>query len=1057
MAEIFVSPTGSDSNTGRIASPFKTIQKAATVAVAGDIVKIREGVYRETVTPANSGTSGNPIIFESYQNENVVVSGTELVRTSWTDVGNGTFVTTLPWASKGIGKDQLFVNGEMQVESRYPFVSDETRQTRCPKGSAKLSQLLISTAGSGTNNNNGSGTGTLNHPDLAKFPNNFWVGGRVNFAGSSGEVFQTGVITAHSGEQISFSFAWFERYIPSGGTAFYLWNKLPQAFHEGEFFMTSENQLNFCPKNGTNPTSQTVEMKVRQLAFELAGKSYIVIRNISLFGASINTIINNAQSLNAGTGIVIDNVNAKYLSHYRVLDGNPYIDGTIDTGFNIKGSGNEVRNSRLQFSAGNGISLGGNTNKVINNLILDVNYAGSDCAGVFTDTVFSQNSCHIIEQNSVIGSGRSGIVFRKSNGGKIRHNFIAQYGKLCNDLGGLYSWGADGKQLEVAYNLVKGTSGKLSVGIYLDANSINYIIHHNLVIGTGVQLNGAKSSGNKLFNNTIGGWVGYGGVTDSTNAELKNNIIFGPVNTKPDGVVASNNINRFDEPSIVSREQENYQLRSTSSAINAGVVLAPYTDGFVGVAPDIGCFEFGVAPWVAGALARSLDLSNLSVNVGVVENGKVTIKITIPESRRLPAGSKVKIGNNPFTANPVYIGSQAIFRDVDATGNENESVPIWLQTDDTNWQQVSSINLQSSKQLYTRQVTLTGLNSTLGLIALDTGTLINAGKLRVDCGDLRIFDNSTNNPIPFWIDGGINSTDTAVPRPYTLIFVRFPSIPTNGSVTLKLIYGNSLLESASNLAAIFPSLASANNKLWLAANDGVTIQNGEIVSVADRSGNLAGPTTIHTDWNKPVNVPNPQLQMDAKGNPVFRFTGVEGFDIGSNFQIGSDRPRTIFVVKSYSSEHWNSCLYGIGYGGNVDLGRFVGAKPPQDRLTIKEFKTSTNSVISRNTSDGSLPRNRINLISIVSHDSGVYGFIQGVQQLDTSQKNQHYEIAGEFYIGRKRSDEKDRWYKGDIYEFIAFNCALDDASRNAIEAYLSLKYGITTNNASWHNEELIPV
>jgi hypothetical protein len=1039
MAEIFVSPTGSDSNTGAIASPFKTIQKAATVALAGDIVKIREGVYRETVTPANSGTSGNPIIFEAYNNENVVVSGADLVPNTWTDLGNSLFQTTLPMNSLGIGKDQLFVNGEMQVESRYPFVADETRQTR--------SQLLISTAGSGTNNNNGSGTGTLNHPDLAKFPNNFWVGGRVNFAGSSGEVFQTGVITAHSGEQITFSFTWFDvGYIPSTGTAFYLWNKQPQTFNEREFFISTDKKLSFHSSGGINPSSLTVEMKRRQLAFELAGKSYIVIRHISLFAGSINTIVNNAQSLNAGTGIVIDSVNAKYVSHYRVLDGNPYIDGTIDSGFNIKGSLNEVRNSRIQFSAGNAISLGGNSNKVINNLILDVNYAGSDCAGVFTDTVFSQNTGHIIEQNSVIGSGRGGIVFRKSNGGRISYNFIDQYGKLCNDLGGLYTWGADGKQLEVAYNLVKGTSGKLSVGIYLDANSINYIVHHNLVIGTGVQLNGANSSGNKLFNNTIGGWVGYGWVTDSTNAELKNNIIFGSVNTKPDGVVASNNINRFDEPSIVSRQQENFQLRSTSPAINAGVVLAPYTNGFVGAAPDVGCFEFGVQPWVAGALARSRDLSNLAVNVGVVENNKVTIQITIPESRRLPAGSKVKIGNNPATGNSTYSGSQAVFPDVDATGNT--TLPIMLQTDGINWQEISSINLQTStKNIYARQVTLTGLTSTLGLIVLDTAALISAGKMRVDCGDLRVVDNSTNNPISFWIDGGINTSRTS-------IFVRFPSIPANGSATLKLTYGNKLWESASDLATTFPVLASANNKLWLAANDGVTIQNGLIVHVRDRSGNLAGPTTVHTEWNKPVNVPNPQLQIDTKGNPVFRFTGVEGFDIGSNFQIGSDRPRTIFVVKMYSTESWNSCLYGIGYTGNVDLGRFVGATPPQDRLSFKQYNSS---MVSANTSDGSLPRNRINIISVCSRVDGTDVFIQGVQQYSSPTKLQHYEINGEFYIGRKRSDEKDNWYKGDLYEFIAFNSALDNASRSAIEAYLSLKYGITSNNASWTTEELIPV
>ena len=45
----------SDRNPGTATEPFATIQKAANVARPGDVVKIRDGVYRETVVPANSG------------------------------------------------------------------------------------------------------------------------------------------------------------------------------------------------------------------------------------------------------------------------------------------------------------------------------------------------------------------------------------------------------------------------------------------------------------------------------------------------------------------------------------------------------------------------------------------------------------------------------------------------------------------------------------------------------------------------------------------------------------------------------------------------------------------------------------------------------------------------------------------------------------------------------------------------------------------------------------------------------------------------------------------
>src|ERR1051325_1309053 len=73
--DYYVATTGNDTNAGTIAQPFRTIQKAASVMVAGDTANIRGGIYRELVRPANSGTPGAPITFQPFNDEAVVISG----------------------------------------------------------------------------------------------------------------------------------------------------------------------------------------------------------------------------------------------------------------------------------------------------------------------------------------------------------------------------------------------------------------------------------------------------------------------------------------------------------------------------------------------------------------------------------------------------------------------------------------------------------------------------------------------------------------------------------------------------------------------------------------------------------------------------------------------------------------------------------------------------------------------------------------------------------------------------------------------------------------------
>jgi len=71
----YVAKTGNNSNSGTLLSPFLTIQKAANVAVAGDSIFIRSGVYQEQVYFTTSGSSTSPINVVAYHGESPIIDG----------------------------------------------------------------------------------------------------------------------------------------------------------------------------------------------------------------------------------------------------------------------------------------------------------------------------------------------------------------------------------------------------------------------------------------------------------------------------------------------------------------------------------------------------------------------------------------------------------------------------------------------------------------------------------------------------------------------------------------------------------------------------------------------------------------------------------------------------------------------------------------------------------------------------------------------------------------------------------------------------------------------
>jgi parallel beta-helix repeat protein len=78
-ATYYVATNGNDSNPGSSTQPFRTINKAAQVAIAGDVVMIRNGTYQESVFVRNSGTASRRIVFQAENRGGVVLTGGQYV------------------------------------------------------------------------------------------------------------------------------------------------------------------------------------------------------------------------------------------------------------------------------------------------------------------------------------------------------------------------------------------------------------------------------------------------------------------------------------------------------------------------------------------------------------------------------------------------------------------------------------------------------------------------------------------------------------------------------------------------------------------------------------------------------------------------------------------------------------------------------------------------------------------------------------------------------------------------------------------------------------------
>jgi len=592
--------TGAQDGNG-IATGYKTIQQAAAVAVAGDMVLVGAGTYCETVKPANSGASGSPITFKNNGSDVVTICGGDKITGAWTLDANSIYWAPCNW-TMGQYRDQVVADGDLMIEARYPNIAGKDELVGCKVAGKLFAATVYSDHVESSSLTQGA---------------DFFKGGL--FWGSIGNKWacQTAPITGSStgnlaiGNPRTTGWDWWQVGGDGGGVGSGCVIGVKNALDaDREWYLdTTAGRLYFRAPGGVNPSGMTVYVKKRNTVFDISSRSYIVIDGINTMMGSINA--------SSATGCQLRNGKYFYGNYYSFCTaGSGASLGVLPTGappaVQVSGDNNLIYGCEIAYTSHLAVSLKGTNGIMINSYVHDAGYAGLYASGI-------EMPDNRVERCTIARIGRAAVPVAAR--ATLTHCDISDYSMLTEDNGAIYTDGTDGGGATFSYNWIHGERGVYcrNNGIYWDNVTSNYIGHHNVFwdVKFGYGMND-PSDNHQCYNNTIwsnpgceNGEVWYNG---GSGCKIYNNIGNESPFVAGSGADEQKNLILGNSGFVgTGHGGLRFRLKSTSPAVNAGMVIPGFTNGYTGSAPDVGAYEYGgpdsLSNWTAGAWSVDGDTS----------------------------------------------------------------------------------------------------------------------------------------------------------------------------------------------------------------------------------------------------------------------------------------------------------------------------------------------------------------------------------------------------------------------------------------------------------------
>ncbi|KQX46764.1 OmpL47-type beta-barrel domain-containing protein [Paenibacillus sp. Root444D2] len=605
---------GSDANNGlTTGAAFKTIQKAAEVAVSGDKVEIMEGVYRETVIPKSDG-----VTFQSYNGDKVTLSGGDLV-TGWTPTTDaGIYSAPMSWDyQNGYGNIVYYTdsagNDTSLSQARWPNIPDSLMFDK-----TKYAKFSSTGAISGSISNGGANL-QMDNVALAAanpLPNSTsadaWKDALLVATAANGFVIYTGKVTGSS-TTLNFEWPYTTGYLPktaSPGFGLYLTNSYQALLYDvanpitgvagvpgvAAWYKDVANQkLYVAVPGGADPNTGKIEAKKREFAFDLAGRTGITISGINIRTAGVNFANSSNNMLKGATVEMVDSYNKPFAVDTTLAG---FVSGLV-----LDGDHNTIRDSEVKNMFGFGIVIKGHDNNVINNHIHDFNRYG-----LYADGINVNGYNHLISHNSIHAGGRAAIggAFTSS---VIAYNDIYDVMKISYDGGIFYVVNSNFGSSEIHHNTVHDSPGE---GIYFDNLSFDAVVYNNIIwnVSVGMLIN-TPNERMILLNNTVykTNSQSYGTWGDSAadgigsyGSVLMGNILENTGFESQASGGAYEQGNTIDtrtnlQAMFVDPDNKNFALKNPDS--QRSVVIPGVTDGFTSATPVRGAVQPGVT-WQSG-------------------------------------------------------------------------------------------------------------------------------------------------------------------------------------------------------------------------------------------------------------------------------------------------------------------------------------------------------------------------------------------------------------------------------------------------------------------------